>query len=84
LSTAEIVPSAARRRTAPLAVSAAVPMVSSILQKLVLTSVFVVLPLMLLELDFVSHDHWQLYFPTLMLSFFLMVPLIIIGAFVKK
>ena len=47
---------------------------------LVLTSVFVVLPLMLLELDLASTDHWQLYFPTLMLSFFLMVPLIIIGA----
>ena len=47
---------------------------------LVLTSIFVVLPLMLLKLDFASTDHWQLYFPTLMLSFFLMVPLIIIGA----
>jgi len=47
---------------------------------LVLTSIFVVLPLMLLNLDFASTDHWQLYFPTLMLSFFLMVPLIIIGA----
>jgi len=47
---------------------------------LVITSVFVVLPLMLLKLDFATHDHWQLYFPTLMLSFFLMVPLIIIGA----
>jgi len=47
---------------------------------LVITSVFVVLPLMLIQLDFATHDHWQLYFPTLMLSFFLMVPLIIIGA----
>lgn len=47
---------------------------------LVITSVFVVLPLMLLNLDFATSDHWQLYFPTLMLSFFLMVPLIIIGA----
>jgi len=47
---------------------------------LVLTSIFVVLPLMLLNLDLASTDHWQLYFPTLMLSFFLMVPLIIIGA----
>ena len=46
---------------------------------LVLTSIFVVLPLMLLELDFPSTDHWHLYFPTLMLSFFFMVPLIIIG-----
>jgi len=47
---------------------------------LVITSVFVVLPLMLINLDFVTSDHWQLYFPTLMMSFFLMVPLIIIGA----
>jgi len=47
---------------------------------LVLTSIFVVLPLMLINLDFKSTDHWQLYFPTLMLSFFLMVPLIVIGA----
>ncbi len=47
---------------------------------LVLTSIFVVLPLMLLKLDFASTDHWRLYFPTLMLSFILMVPLIIIGA----
>jgi len=47
---------------------------------LVLTSIFVVLPLMLLKLDFSIHDHWQLYFPTLLISFVLMVPLIIIGA----
>ena len=47
---------------------------------LVITSVFVVLPLMLLKLDFATPDHWQLYFPTLLLSFILMVPLIIIGA----
>jgi len=47
---------------------------------LVITSVFVVLPLMLLQLDFTTHDHWQLYLPTLMFSFVLMVPLIIIGA----
>jgi len=47
---------------------------------LVLTSVFVVLPLMLINLDFDTIDHWHLYFPTLMISFFLMIPLIIIGA----
>jgi MFS family permease len=47
---------------------------------LVLTSIFVVLPLMLINLDFSIQDHWQLYFPTLLISFVLMVPLIIIGA----
>ncbi|MDP2562282.1 MFS transporter [Psychrobium sp. 1_MG-2023] len=47
---------------------------------LVITSIFVVLPLMLMELDFATTDHWQLYFPTLLVSFVLMVPLIIIGA----
>jgi len=47
---------------------------------LVLTSIFVVLPLMLINLDLNSVDHWHLYFPTLMLSFVLMVPLIVIGA----
>ncbi|NRA59535.1 MAG: MFS transporter [Psychrobium sp.] len=47
---------------------------------LVITSVFVVLPLMLVNIDFSTPKHWQLYFPTLLLSFFFMVPLIIIGA----
>ena len=47
---------------------------------LVITSIFVVLPLMLTKLDFATSDHWHLYFPTLMLSFVLMVPLIVIGA----
>lgn len=47
---------------------------------LVITSVFVVLPLMLTEIEFPTSAHWQLYFPTLLLSFIFMVPLIIIGA----
>ena len=47
---------------------------------LVITSVFVALPLMLTDLDFATEQHWVLYFPTLLVSFFLMVPLIIIGA----
>lgn len=47
---------------------------------LVITSVFVVLPLMLIKIDFAIADHWQLYFPTLLVSFVLMVPLIIIGS----
>ena len=47
---------------------------------LVITSVFVVLPVMLIKNDFATPEHWQLYFPTLLISFLLMVPLIIIGA----
>ncbi|MDX1282293.1 MFS transporter [Shewanella colwelliana] len=49
---------------------------------LVLTAVFVALPLDLVDAGLVKEKHWMLYFPAFMGAFFLMVPLIIIG--VKK
>ncbi|ACA84935.1 MFS transporter [Shewanella woodyi] len=49
---------------------------------LVLTAVFVALPLDLVDAGLAKEKHWMLYFPAFMGAFFLMVPLIIIG--VKK
>lgn len=49
---------------------------------LVLTAVFVALPLDLVDAGLVKEKHWMLYFPAFVGAFFLMVPLIIIG--VKK
>lgn len=49
---------------------------------LVLTAVFVALPLDLVDAGLVKEKHWMLYFPAFIGAFFLMVPLIIIG--VKK
>ena len=49
---------------------------------LVLTAVFVALPLDLVDAGLVKEKHWMLYFPAFVSAFFLMVPLIIIG--VKK
>ncbi|MEI6858202.1 MAG: MFS transporter [Shewanella sp.] len=49
---------------------------------LVLTAVFVALPLDLVNAGLVKEKHWMLYFPAFIAAFFLMVPLIIIG--VKK
>ena len=47
---------------------------------LTLTAMFVVLPLKLVAAGLAVTDHWLLYFPALMLSFFLIVPMLIIGA----
>ncbi|MFT4925919.1 MAG: MFS family permease [Phenylobacterium sp.] len=44
---------------------------------LMLTAVFVSLPLMLMNTGMAAVDHWKLYFPVLIGSFFLMVPFII-------
>jgi MFS family permease len=49
---------------------------------LVLTAVFVALPLDLVDAGLVKEKHWMLYFPAFICAFFLMVPLIIMG--VKK
>ncbi len=49
---------------------------------LVLTAVFVALPLDLVNAGLVKEKHWMLYFPAFIAAFFLMVPLIIVG--VKK
>ncbi|WP_285163436.1 MFS transporter [Shewanella goraebulensis] len=46
---------------------------------LVLTAVFVALPLDLVDAGLVKEKHWMLYFPAFIGAFFLMVPLIIIG-----
>ncbi|WP_299490072.1 MFS transporter [uncultured Shewanella sp.] len=46
---------------------------------LVLTAVFVALPLDLVDAGLVKEKHWMLYFPAFIGSFMLMVPLIIIG-----
>ncbi|MGS0676842.1 MFS transporter [Shewanella sp. 0m-4] len=46
---------------------------------LVLTAVFVALPLDLVDAGLAKEEHWMLYFPAFMGAFFLMVPLIIIG-----
>ncbi|MCF1429006.1 MAG: MFS transporter [Shewanella sp.] len=46
---------------------------------LVLTAVFVALPLDLVDAGFAKEQHWKLYFPAFIGAFFLMVPLIIIG-----
>ncbi|MCG9728345.1 MFS transporter [Shewanella sp. Isolate13] len=46
---------------------------------LVLTAVFVALPLDLVDAGLAKEKHWMLYFPAFMGAFFLMVPLIIIG-----
>lgn len=46
---------------------------------LVLTAVFVALPLDLVDAGLAKEKHWMLYFPAFIGAFFLMVPLIIIG-----
>ncbi|WP_394493205.1 MFS transporter [Shewanella sp. ENK2] len=46
---------------------------------LVLTAVFVALPLDLVDAGLVKEKHWMLYFPAFVGALFLMVPLIIIG-----
>ncbi len=46
---------------------------------LVLTAVFVALPLDLVDAGLVKEKHWMLYFPAFVGAFILMVPLIIIG-----
>ncbi|WP_412495753.1 MFS transporter [Shewanella chilikensis] len=46
---------------------------------LVLTAVFVALPLDLVDAGLVKEKHWMLYFPAFVGAFFLMAPLIIIG-----
>ncbi|MGL4476243.1 MAG: MFS transporter [Shewanella sp.] len=47
---------------------------------LILTAVFVALPLGLVDAGLVKEQHWLLYFPTFVGAFILMVPLIIISA----
>ncbi|MBR9728754.1 MFS transporter [Shewanella intestini] len=46
---------------------------------LVLTAVFVALPLDLVDAGLIKEKHWMLYFPAFIGAFFLMVPLIVIG-----
>lgn len=46
---------------------------------LVLTAVFVALPLNLVDAGLAKEQHWVLYFPAFIAAFVLMVPLIIIG-----
>ncbi len=46
---------------------------------LVLTAVFVALPLNLVDAGLAKEQHWILYFPAFISAFILMVPLIIIG-----
>ncbi|WP_179952171.1 MFS transporter [Marinicella rhabdoformis] len=44
-----------------------------------MSAIFVVLPLLMLhQLNFESHAHWKLYVPVLILSLFIMIPLIIL------
>ena len=51
----------------------------------VMTAVFVVLPLILVEqLNFAAPMHWKLYLPVLMASIFIFVPMIIMHEKVKK
>jgi MFS family permease len=47
---------------------------------LVMTSMFVALPGELVRVGYLPAEHWHVYLPTLLLSFFLMVPLLIISA----
>lgn len=47
---------------------------------LMMTAVFVSLPQMLIKSGINAQDHWKLYLPVLIGSFFLMVPFIIIAA----
>ncbi|WP_028116110.1 MFS transporter [Ferrimonas senticii] len=49
---------------------------------LLITAIFVALPLALLEAGLDKANHWQLYLPMLLLAFALMVPIILYG--VKK
>lgn len=51
-----------------------------LLLHMTLTAVFVAFPLTLLDAGLVAEHHWWLYLPTLLLSFVLIVPLLIIGA----
>jgi MFS family permease len=46
---------------------------------LVLTAVFVALPLNLVDAGLVKEEHWMLYFPAFVGAFLLMVPMIVIG-----
>jgi MFS family permease len=46
---------------------------------LILTAMFVTLPQMLVDTGFAAPDHWQLYFPALLGSFFIMVPFMIVA-----
>ena len=51
----------------------------------VMTAVFVVLPLILVEqLNFAAPDHWKMYLPVLLISVFFFVPMIIIHEKLKK
>jgi MFS family permease len=51
----------------------------------VMTAVFVVLPLLLVnQLGFQIQDHWKMYLPVLILSIFLFVPMIILNEKIKK
>lgn len=54
--------------------------VGVLLLHLILTAIFVSLPQMLVAFDFAAVEHWKLYFPVLIGSFFLMVPFIIYAA----
>lgn len=51
---------------------------------LTLTAMFVVLPLKLVAAGMVVEQHWMLYFPALILSFVVIVPMLIFGARKQK
>ena len=44
-----------------------------------LTSIFLVLPAMMVQAGLVKQDHWMLYLPVLLLSFVFMVPFVIVA-----
>lgn len=51
----------------------------------VMTAVFVVLPLILVEqLDFIAKDHWKMYLPVLLASMVFFIPMIIAHEKIKK
>ncbi len=47
---------------------------------LMMTSMFIVVPVLFMEQGFNISDHWTVYLPVLLLSFVVMVPMIIAGA----
>ncbi|WP_445401426.1 MFS transporter [Zobellella sp. An-6] len=51
-----------------------------LLLHLTLTAVFVAFPLTLLDAGLAAERHWWLYLPTLLLSFLLIIPFLILGA----
>ena len=51
---------------------------------LIMTATFVVIPLRMVELELMTADHWMVYLPIMILSFFAMVPFIIVAEKKRK